>query len=96
MYYEVETPLKSLASVSTPDAQTIAVQPFDKSCIGDVERAILDSDVGLVPNSDGNIIRLNVPQLTKERRKVRVRRGRLALRPAVALVPSMFVTPLFS
>lgn len=71
MYYEVETPLKSLASVSTPDAQTIAIQPFDKSCIGDVERAILDSDVGLVPNSDGNIIRLNVPQLTTERRKVR-------------------------
>lgn len=71
MYYDVETPLKSLASLSTPDSQTLAIQPFDKSVIADVERALNESDIGLTPNNDGNIIRLNVPQLTKERRKVR-------------------------
>ena len=71
MYYEVETPLKSLASLSTPDSQTIVIQPFDKSVIADVERALYESDIGLTPNNDGNVIRLNVPQLTKERRKVR-------------------------
>ena len=86
MYYETETPLKSLASVSTPDAQTLLIQPFDKSCLADVERAICESDVGLTPNSDGDVIRLNVPQLTTERRKELVKTvGKLAEEGKVAL-----------
>ena len=68
-YYGSPTPLKSLANIGTPDASTLTIQPFDKSSLGDIERAISMSDVGLVPNNDGNIIRLNIPPLTEERRK---------------------------
>lgn len=68
-YYGAPTPLKSLATLSTPDASTITVQPFDISSLSDVERAISMSDVGLVPNNDGKIIRLNIPPLTEERRQ---------------------------
>lgn len=68
-YYGAPCNIKTLASISTPDAQTIAIQPFDKASIGDIERAIMKSDVGLQPNSDGNVIRLIIPALTEERRK---------------------------
>jgi ribosome recycling factor len=68
-YYGAPTPLKSLASVNTPDSSTITIQPFDRSSIGNIERAILMSDVGLTPNNDGSVIRLNIPPLTSERRK---------------------------
>ncbi len=68
-YYGSPTPLKSLANVSTPDASTLMVQPFDPSSLSDIERAISMSDVGLVPNNDGKLIRLNIPPLTSERRK---------------------------
>jgi len=68
-YYGAPTPLKTIANASTPDAQTITIQPFDKSAIGDIERAINASDIGLNPMNDGNVIRLNVPPLTEERRK---------------------------
>jgi len=68
-YYGVETPLKSLANVSTPDATTIAIQPFDKNSIAQIEKAIAMSDIGLTPNNDGNVIRLNIPPLTSERRQ---------------------------
>ncbi len=69
-YYGAPTPLKSLASISTPDAQTITIQPFDKSSLATVEKAIaMDEDIGLTPSNDGSVIRLNIPPLTSERRK---------------------------
>ncbi|KAI0562945.1 ribosome recycling factor [Gracilaria domingensis] len=68
-YYGAETPLNQLASVSVSGTSTLIVEPYDKSSVPDVERAILQSDVGITPNSDGVKIRLTVPQLTEERRK---------------------------
>ena len=68
-YYGAPTPLRSLANIGTPDASTLTIQPFDASSLSDIERAISLSDVGLVPNNDGKIIRLNIPPLTEERRK---------------------------
>lgn len=68
-YYGAETPLKSLAGITTPDSSTIMVQPFDRSSLNTIERAISMSDLGLTPNNDGSVIRLNIPPLTKERRK---------------------------
>lgn len=68
-YYGSPTPLKSLASINTPDASTITIQPFDPSSIDLIEKAISLSDVGLTPNNDGKIVRLNIPPLTSERRK---------------------------
>ena len=68
-YYGVDTPIKSLANISTPDATTLMIQPFDMSSISDVERAISMSDLGLTPNNDGKVIRLNIPPLTAERRQ---------------------------
>ncbi len=68
-YYGTETPLKSLATISTPDSQTIAIQPFDISSLSLIEKAISTSDLGFTPNNDGKIIRINVPPLTEERRK---------------------------
>jgi ribosome recycling factor len=68
-YYGAPTSLKSLANISTPDASTIMIQPFDRTSLGLIEKAISLSDVGLTPNNDGSIIRLNVPPLTNERRK---------------------------
>ncbi|NBO31436.1 MAG: ribosome recycling factor [Cyanobacteria bacterium WB6_1B_304] len=68
-YYGVPTPLKSLATISTPDASTILIQPFDRKSLGLVEKSISLSDIGLVPNNDGSLIRLNIPPLTSDRRK---------------------------
>ena len=68
-YYGAETPLKSLATISTPDSQTIAIQPFDSGSLAAIEKAIAMSDLGFTPNNDGKIIRINVPPLTEERRK---------------------------
>jgi ribosome recycling factor len=86
-YYGTQTPLKQLATVSAPEARLLTVQPYDKNSIKNIERAILESDVGLTPNNDGSIIRLQVPELTEERRKdlVKVVRnlaeeGRVAIR----------------
>ncbi|MGK7903727.1 MAG: ribosome recycling factor [Hormoscilla sp.] len=72
-YYETPTPLKSLANVSTPDASTLLIQPYDKGTLNLIEKGISLSDVGLTPNNDGNVIRLNIPPLTSERRKEFVR-----------------------
>lgn len=78
-YYGAETPLKSLASITTPDATTIMIQPYDKGSMGQIEKAISLSDIGLTPNNDGQLIRLNIPPLTKERRKELVKMaGKLA------------------
>ncbi|NET02418.1 MAG: ribosome recycling factor [Sphaerospermopsis sp. SIO1G2] len=68
-YYGTPTPLKSLASVSTPDASTIMIQPYDKGTLNIIEKAISLSDVGITPNNDGSSIRLNIPPLTSERRQ---------------------------
>ena len=68
-YYGADTPLKSLATLSTPDSQTIQIQPFDISCLAGIEKAIAMSELGFTPNNDGKIIRINVPPLTEERRK---------------------------
>jgi ribosome recycling factor len=64
-YYGVPTPLKSLASVAVPDASTLIVSPFDRSGLRDVEKAILESDIGINPNNDGEKIRLNIPPMTQ-------------------------------
>jgi ribosome recycling factor len=76
-YYGAMTPLKQLATVSAPEARLLTVQPYDKNSVKAIERAILESDIGLTPNNDGNIIRLQIPELTEERRKelVKVVRG---------------------
>ena len=68
-YYGAETPIKSLATISTVDSQTISIQPFDLSCLPAIEKAISICDLGITPNNDGKIIRINVPPLTEERRK---------------------------
>lgn len=68
-YYGSPTALKSLANISTPDATTITIQPYDRSSLNLIEKAISMSDVGLTPNNDGSMIRLNIPPLTSERRK---------------------------
>ena len=76
-YYGAQTPLKQLATLSAPEARLLTVQPYDKSSIKAIERAIMESDLGLTPNNDGAIIRLQIPELTEERRKqlVKVVRG---------------------
>ena len=86
-YYGTPTSLKSLANISTPDASTILIQPYDKSSLNIVEKAISLSDVGITPSNDGIVIRLNIPPLTTDRRKEFVKlaakyaeEGRVAIR----------------
>jgi len=67
-YYGAMTPVNQLGSITTPDSRTLVIQPWDKTALSAIEKAILKSDVGLTPASDGNIIRLVVPPLTEERR----------------------------
>jgi ribosome recycling factor len=76
-YYGASTPLKQLATISAPEARLLSIQPYDKSSIKAIEKAILESDIGLTPSNDGSHIRLAVPELTEERRKqlVKVVRG---------------------
>jgi ribosome recycling factor len=68
-YYGVMTPLHQIANVNTPDARTIVIQPWEKNKLQDIERAIINSNLGLTPQNDGSIIRITVPPLTEERRK---------------------------
>jgi ribosome recycling factor len=86
-YYGTSTPLKQLSTITAPEPRLLTIQPYDKNSIKAIERAILESDVGLTPNNDGNLIRLAVPELTEERRKQLVRvvrqiaeEGRVAVR----------------
>lgn len=72
-YYGVPTPLNQIATVSVPEARTLMIQPWDKAAIKEVEKSILKTDLGLTPNNDGTVIRLNVPTLTEERRREMVR-----------------------
>jgi ribosome recycling factor len=68
-YYGMMTPLSGVAGISTPDSRTIAIKPFERKMISDVEKAILISNIGLTPSNDGETIRLNIPMLTEERRR---------------------------
>ncbi len=86
-YYGTPTPLREVASVSVPEAQLIAIRPYDPSALKAIERAILQSDLGLTPNNDGKLIRLQIPSLTEERRRdltksvtKRVEEARVAIR----------------
>jgi ribosome recycling factor len=86
-YYGAETPLNQLANVATTDARLLTLTPYDKSSINAIEKAIIDADIGMTPNNDGNVVRLQVPELTEERRKEMVRmlhnvaeEGRVAVR----------------
>jgi ribosome recycling factor len=86
-YYGAQTPLKQLANIATSDARLLTVTPFDKSSIGAIEKAIQESDIGLTPSNDGNVVRLQVPELTEERRREMVKvvhgvaeEGRIAIR----------------
>jgi len=75
-YYGQQTPLKQLATINTPEPRMLTVQPFDPSSLQAIERAIQESDLGLTPSNDGQIIRLPIPQLTEERRKELVKQVR--------------------
>ncbi|MBS1884026.1 MAG: ribosome recycling factor [Actinobacteria bacterium] len=86
-YYGAQTPLKQLANVAASDARLLTVTPFDKSAIGAIEKSIQESDVGLTPSNDGNVIRLAIPEMTEERRREMVKvvngvaeEGRVAIR----------------
>src|SRR6187431_680006 len=68
-YYGAQTPLNQVAGISTPDAHLIVIQPWDRGVLGAIEKAITKSDIGITPNVDGTVVRLNIPPLTEERRK---------------------------
>jgi ribosome recycling factor len=72
-YYGTQTPLNQLAGISVPESHQIVIQPWDRAVLGAIEKAIQKSDLGLVPNVDGTVVRLNIPPLTEERRKDIVR-----------------------
>ena len=77
--YGSKVPLNQVASVNCPDARTIAIRPWDKKAIRDIEKAIMDSDVGITPEKNGEVIRLNIPQPTEERRRELVKQcGKIA------------------
>jgi len=86
-YYGAPTPLKQMATISAPEARLLTVQPYDQSSIKAIEKAIMESDVGLTPNNDGKLIRLGIPELNEERRRELVKvvrhiaeEGRVAIR----------------
>jgi ribosome recycling factor len=86
-YYGAPTPLQQLASFQTPEARTVIVSPYDKSSMGSIEKALRNADLGVNPSNDGNVIRLNLPQLTEERRREYIKmakhtgeEGRIAVR----------------
>jgi ribosome recycling factor len=86
-YYGTPTPLQQLATISAPEPRLLTIKPFDPSSLKDIERAILASELGLTPNNDGKLIRLNIPALTEERRRQltrvvhqRLEEGRVAVR----------------
>lgn len=69
IYYGAPTPLNQMAGISVPEARLMVIQPYDKTTVGDIEKAILKSDIGITPSNDGTVIRLAVPALTEDRRK---------------------------
>src|SRR5690606_39301205 len=68
-YYGTMTPLSQVGNINTPDARTLVVQPWEKGTLQAIEKAIVDANIGLTPQNDGNVIRLNIPPLTEERRR---------------------------
>jgi len=68
-YYGASTPINQIAGIATPEARLLTIQPYDKTALGDIEKAIMKSDLGISPTNDGNIIRIAIPALTEERRK---------------------------
>ncbi len=68
-YYGADTPLKQLANISIPEARQLMIKPFDKSCLGAIEKAIYEANIGLTPNNNGEVVILNIPALTEETRK---------------------------
>jgi len=88
-YYNTPTPIKALGSVSTPDAKTILIQPWDQTVVGEIEKAIQASNLGITPENDGKVVRLRIPSLTEERRNELIRlvkkvaeEGRVSVRNA--------------
>lgn len=86
-YYGVPTPLKSLANISVPEARQLSIKPFDKSCLGDIEKAIFEANLGVTPNNNGEVVFIVIPELTEDRRRELVKQvkaiseeGRIALR----------------
>jgi ribosome recycling factor len=86
-YYGVETPLNQMATISVPSSQQLQIAPFDKSQLVEIEKAIIESGLGLTPNSDGTVIRINIPELTEDRRKEMIKQcksigedGKVAIR----------------
>lgn len=86
-YYGASTPLSQVASINTPDARTLVIKPWEKNLISEIEKSIINSDLGLNPQNDGEIIRLNIPALTEERRrqlvkqtKAEVENGKISIR----------------
>ena len=75
-YYGVPTPLKQLATISIPEARQLCIKPFDRSCLGDIEKGIYEANVGITPNNNGEIIILNIPALTEETRKTYVKQAK--------------------
>jgi len=75
-YYGTPTPLNQIANISIPEARLIVIQPFDRSSIGDIEKAILSSELGLNPGNDGKVIRISIPPLNEERRKELVKQAK--------------------
>jgi len=75
-YYGSNVPLSNVATVSTPDAKTIAIQPWEKPMMKEIERAIINSDLGITPENNGEVIRINIPPLTEERRKALVKQSK--------------------
>ncbi|MBL8021604.1 MAG: ribosome recycling factor [Leptospirales bacterium] len=78
-YYGTMTPLNQLASIQAPEARMLTITPYDKSALGDIEKAILKSDVGITPSNDGGVIRLNLPELSMERRQELVKQVKVRL-----------------
>jgi len=85
-YYGVPTPLNQLANITAPEARMLVIQPYDKTAMGEIERAILKADLGLTPANDGNVIRIAIPPLTEERRKDLVKQVKKAAEEAKVAV----------
>lgn len=86
-YYGAPTPISQMANINVPEARLLVINPWDKTSIADIEKAIMKSDLGVNPNNDGNVIRINIPQLTEDRRKdlvkvvrKRAEEGKVAIR----------------
>ena len=94
-YYGVPTPLKSLANISIPEARQLSIKPFDRSCLGAIEKAIFEANLGVTPNNNGEVVFIVIPPLTEDRRKELVKQERpqnnLPRQTAASLQPGKFL-----